>query len=71
MTRRKMAKAISELLGTDEIQGTKHIDRPTGWLRKIIKEADVLKINMLHHRNSAEDTELEREILIGLGRILK
>jgi len=38
MTRNAMAKVIEDQLGRDSLDGLRHIDRPTWWLRMMVLE---------------------------------
>ena len=48
MTRNAMAKVIEDQVGRDGLDGIRHIDRPTWWLRKAVLEGpaarDVTKL---------------------------
>ena len=39
MTRGAMAKKIEKTLGMSELDGVRHTDRPTAWLRKMVSKA--------------------------------
>jgi len=41
MTRNAMAKKIEEKLGMSELEGVRHIDRPTWWLRQMVANVGV------------------------------
>jgi len=38
MTRNAMAKVIADQIGRDSLDGIRHIDRPTWWLRSMISD---------------------------------
>lgn len=38
MTRNAMAKIITDQIGRDSLDGIRHIDRTTWWLRKMVSE---------------------------------
>ena len=71
MTRDAMVKEITGRVQSDEIDGVKHVDRPTWWLRQMASGAHGSRLTVHGSREKADCPKMGKPITLEFCRLIK